>query len=57
MYCFNCGKEIDDDSEFCPFCGTHLIEETKSTKKTKTEKKQEKPKKEKKNLKSCLKRL
>ncbi len=22
MYCFNCGKEIPDDSAFCTFCGT-----------------------------------
>ena len=21
MFCYNCGKEIDDDSLFCPFCG------------------------------------
>ena len=21
MYCGSCGKEIDDDSKFCPFCG------------------------------------
>lgn len=22
MFCINCGKEIPDDSRFCPFCGT-----------------------------------
>ena len=21
MYCYNCGKEIPDDSLFCSFCG------------------------------------
>lgn len=24
MYCYNCGKQIEDDSAFCPFCGTAL---------------------------------
>ena len=24
MYCWNCGKEIDDDSKFCQFCGANL---------------------------------
>ena len=24
MYCPGCGKQIDDDSEFCEFCGTHI---------------------------------
>lgn len=24
MYCKNCGKQIDDDSKFCRFCGTAL---------------------------------
>ncbi len=27
MYCKHCGKEIDDDSVFCPHCGT-LLKET-----------------------------
>ena len=22
MYCWNCGKEIDNDSQFCPYCGS-----------------------------------
>lgn len=22
MYCKNCGKQIDDDSKFCNYCGT-----------------------------------
>ena len=21
MFCYNCGKKIDDDKQFCPFCG------------------------------------
>lgn len=24
MFCPNCGKEIEDGSEFCPNCGTNL---------------------------------
>ena len=24
MYCSNCGKQIDDDSVFCEFCGTKV---------------------------------
>lgn len=24
MYCSHCGKEIPTDSEYCPFCGTHV---------------------------------
>lgn len=27
MFCKNCGKEIDDDSKFCKFCGTDLYTE------------------------------
>ena len=22
MYCSKCGKQIEEDSKFCPFCGT-----------------------------------
>lgn len=28
MYCHQCGKEIADDSKFCPYCGTQLKGET-----------------------------
>lgn len=24
IYCSNCGKEIPTDSQYCPFCGTHV---------------------------------
>lgn len=24
MFCFECGKEIDDSSQFCPFCGSPI---------------------------------
>ena len=27
MFCKNCGKEIDDNSDFCNFCGSNLKEE------------------------------
>ena len=27
MKCLNCGKQIDDDSKFCPFCGKSIIKE------------------------------
>ena len=26
MFCYNCGKQIDDDSTFCPYCGTKVKE-------------------------------
>lgn len=26
MYCYNCGKQIEDDSNFCPFCGIKVID-------------------------------
>lgn len=26
MFCKNCGKEVRDDAEFCPECGTRLKE-------------------------------
>lgn len=32
MYCKNCGKEIEDDSSFCPFCGS-TVEKKVSDKK------------------------
>ena len=25
MFCYNCGKEIEDDSEFCYFCGSDTV--------------------------------
>ncbi len=28
MYCKNCGKEIDDNSTFCPYCGQQINENT-----------------------------
>ena len=27
MFCFNCGKEVDEDQNFCPFCGARLRQE------------------------------
>ena len=24
MYCYKCGKQIPDDSRFCPFCGAEV---------------------------------
>ena len=24
MFCYKCGKEVDEDQIFCPFCGTRL---------------------------------
>ena len=27
MFCSKCGKQIDDDSEFCVFCGAKIIEQ------------------------------
>ena len=36
MYCNNCGKEIDDGSVYCTYCGTKLMKyETKEDKKEK----------------------
>ena len=34
MKCENCGKEIEDDSLFCEFCGAKIIVEDKSKKNT-----------------------
>lgn len=39
MYCYKCGKQIEDDSIYCPFCGVPLKEEP-----TQTPKKEAKPK-------------
>ena len=25
MFCTSCGREIDDDSKFCSFCGEHVV--------------------------------
>ena len=32
MYCKSCRKEIDDNSAFCQFCGTNVIQEGSATK-------------------------
>ena len=36
MNCFNCGKDIKEEFNFCPFCGTPLKENTKETLKAKS---------------------
>jgi uncharacterized membrane protein YvbJ len=38
MYCKKCGKQIDDDSMFCSFCGTKVGKETNIEKKAIPEK-------------------
>lgn len=43
MFCIKCGKQIDDDSTFCPFCGAPVEKETP---KPKTKAKAPKPKTE-----------
>lgn len=51
MFCFNCGKKIEDNAKFCPYCGNDLKEtedvdtQTESTTfvEEKTEKAQKKP--------------
>lgn len=30
MFCARCGKEIDNDSTFCPFCGQRTDEPVES---------------------------
>ena len=30
MYCGSCGKQIDDDSRFCPFCGATIDNSTQN---------------------------
>ena len=38
MYCINCGHELPDDSEFCPYCSFSFeSDEEKEPKKVKTE--------------------
>ena len=32
MYCTSCGKAIDDDSKFCPFCGKTVISDNPEVK-------------------------
>lgn len=36
MYCFNCGAEVYEDDNFCPYCGQRLKDN--STKKVEVEK-------------------
>lgn len=31
MYCKNCGKEIGDNVNFCPFCGASQIDKSNNT--------------------------
>ena len=31
MYCFNCGKKVDDASAFCLFCGTAFYADKSTT--------------------------
>ncbi len=28
MYCYKCGQEVDENSRFCPYCGTQLEQPT-----------------------------
>ncbi len=30
MYCYNCGKEIDDNAKFCHFCDTKIVFQNKA---------------------------
>lgn len=30
IYCFNCGKELEDDVKVCPVCGAKIAEEAKA---------------------------
>lgn len=34
MFCMKCGKKIDDDSKFCPFCGSAIGDTTQSNEQT-----------------------
>ncbi len=37
MYCMNCGKQIDDDSKVCPFCGAQVEGDDIETQQDETE--------------------
>lgn len=37
IFCTNCGKEIDDDSKFCPFCGAAVVENQEAESENKEE--------------------
>lgn len=50
MYCNNCGKQIDEDSIFCQFCGNNVADEKSDHKSSDSSKKEEvKPEEVKKN--------
>lgn len=36
MFCKNCGKEIEENSTFCPSCGAKLVQEESQTQVTET---------------------
>lgn len=43
IYCYNCGKELEDDVKVCPTCGAKIVEEevvevVEATEKPKTKK-------------------
>ncbi len=43
IYCYNCGKELEDDAKVCPTCGAKIVEEevvevVEATEKPKTKK-------------------
>ena len=48
MYCWSCGKEIDDNSKFCPECGASTVQEKPGTRKTGQAKKKKRTQKKKK---------
>ena len=31
MFCRNCGSELDNDSNFCPVCGSSIVSEHEKT--------------------------
>ncbi len=43
MFCKKCGKKIDDDSSFCPFCGTEVGRKTDLNSETNENKANESP--------------